>query len=304
MPHALPEVRAVIHDIEGSRKGFNVDHRKTLGKYVRPCVVSNVVNRPRLAGGNPTDSGEGLRKGSEIEIDPVLYTEVLAGAPTGFAHHAEAVGIVDEHPRTVALLELADLGESGDVPSHPVYPLGHDEDAALAVLVCSLEVILQVVHVVVLERTEASARRSQDRPVDDRGMGELVHDDLIILSNERGDRTDDPEISVVEEHSSGLAKVAGEPTLERLVLLGVSGEQSRPHRGVGAPSLHRGDGRSLYLLVAGQSEVVVDGPHDYVLAAESHAGPGKSLQYRLGEITVALRAEAAEVASVTSAFVE
>ena len=63
-------------------------------------------------------------------------------------------------------------------------------------------------------------------------------------------------------------------------------------------------GRGLELRHPGNPKVVVDGPHDDVLAPELHPRPGRAFQHGLREVGVPARTEAAEVPFVRAALLE
>ncbi len=112
------------------------------------------------------------------------------------------MGIIDKKTGAVLLLEGDDLLELRHVPGHAEDSLRHNEDTALAVLINAREDLFEVGHVVMLEHPHLP--RCLKSTVDNASVGELVHDNHIVGSDDGRDRADNPEISVVEQKSRFL----------------------------------------------------------------------------------------------------
>ena len=70
----------------------------------------DVVDDCGVTGDEASHRRQGLGERAHHEIDLVLEPEVLGGSAPILTEDAESVGIVDEKPRFVAILELDDLG--------------------------------------------------------------------------------------------------------------------------------------------------------------------------------------------------
>ena len=96
---------------------------------------------------------------------------------------ARRVGVVDHDQRVVALGEVADRLQVGDVAVHREDAVGRDDHAARAGRARLLQLRLEVlqVHVLVAE----AVRLAEADAVDDRGVVERVGDDRVLLAEQR-----------------------------------------------------------------------------------------------------------------------
>ena len=107
--------------------------------------------------------------------------EVLRCSAAARADEADRVGVVDHDERVVALGEIADAVEPGEVAVHREDAVGRDQPATRP---CGfLEPRLELVHVAV--RVAKPLGLAEADPVDDRGVVELVGDDRVLLAEER-----------------------------------------------------------------------------------------------------------------------
>ncbi len=99
-------------------------------------VVLDEIDHPLVTGDEAAHRRQRLRKGSHHQIDFVLDAEVLGGAATVLAEHADAVRVVDHQARAVALLLLDDRRQVGEVPLHRKDAIDDDQLAALRIGSC------------------------------------------------------------------------------------------------------------------------------------------------------------------------
>ncbi len=216
---------------------------------------------------------------------------------TVLTHDAESVGVIDEEPGAVLVLDLTDLRQRGQVTGHPVDTLGHHQDTTIRVMLPDpAQPIIEVCHIVMLEDLAFSP--AKECSVVDGSVTQRIDDDRVTFTDQGCNDTEHTHVTVIPEHCGFLAHVLGEPLFERDVLGGVAGEHPGTHRTAGAVFIEGLLDRSPDLLVAGQPQVAVEGPDEYGLAAENHMRTGWTLQDRLGEVVVTLDAEGAEIPSV------
>ena len=97
----------------------------------------------------------------------------------------DAVGFVDHDGGAVFVLQLNDGGEIAQVALHREDAVDHDEFHRIGSAL--LELLLQVVHVVVLEAQLFGHREAT--AVDDRGVVAVVAEDVVVRTEESGDDT-------------------------------------------------------------------------------------------------------------------
>ena len=132
---------------------------------------------------------------------------------------ADRVGVVDHHERAVALGEVADPGEVGDVAVHREDAVGRDHPGVRAGRL--LEARLELVEVAV--RVAQPLRLAEPDPVDDRGVVERVGDDRVVGAEQRLEETavgvearaEEDRVLGAEERREPLLELAGAASASR-----------------------------------------------------------------------------------------
>ena len=308
LPHHLPPVITVDNFLEGHLQGFHIGHREGLGEYLGPGVVGDPVAHLGAGGGVAADGSKGFGEGAEVEVDFLLDTQVIGGAPAFLADNADAVGIVDEYPGVVFAGQGGDTLQVGQVAGHAVDALGEDHHAAFAVLVDALENRLEVVHVIVTEESDIGfsgvGALGAESGIHDAGMGQLVHNQGIIGSGEGNDSSQDAHISVVEQEGIFLLGMLGQGFLQGQVIAGGAAHHPAAHRGTDRPLVGGFHGGGFDLRIMGQADIVVHRPHDILLTLVIHPGAREIVNHRKGKEAVTGGPETAEVTFICCAFVE
>ena len=165
---------------------------------------------------------------------------------------ADGVGVVDHHERAVAVGEVADPGEVGDVAVHREDAVGRDHPRVGAGRL--LEARLELVEVAV--RVAQPRRLAEPDPVDDRGVVERVGDDGVVGPEQRLEEAAVRVEARAEEDRVLGAEEGRQPLLELLVQRLRAADE--PHRGhPEAPALERVTGGLDHGRVVGEAEVVV-----------------------------------------------
>src|SRR5690606_38489718 len=157
--HALPEVARVPLELvpEGGRRRQAVeagDHRADDGgrhgvaeqvgaRAVAQQLDDLAVGDRRAAAGSAERLPE--RRGNDVYA--VRYDLVLRCAAAGRTEEARRVAVVDHDERLVAVGELSDVGERGDVAVHAEHAVGRDQARSRALRL--LQAAFEVLHVAV-----------------------------------------------------------------------------------------------------------------------------------------------------------
>ena len=113
-------------------QGGGGDHRgEGVGEEVRAGALAQQgddlgAGRDVAAGG----AAERLAEGAGDDVDAVHDAVQLGGAAAAGADEADGVRVVDHDHGVVAVGEVADLGERGDVAVHGEDAVGDDQPAA------------------------------------------------------------------------------------------------------------------------------------------------------------------------------
>jgi hypothetical protein len=177
---------------------------------------------------------------------------VLVRAAAGLADEAGSVAVVDEDHRVVLLGERDHLVQLDEVAVHREDAVGHDQ--AMPLVLVLLELLLQVLHVHVLEGVVM--RRAQADAVDERRMDQAIRDHHVVLAE------DGLEDAGVRIHAGGEEqRVLGAEELRDLVLqlamdvLRAADEAHRAHAEAALfePLVRRRD----HVRMRGEAEIVV-----------------------------------------------
>ena len=104
------------------------------------------------------------------------------GALADRADKAGGVAVVEMDQRAVAIRQVADLVQPGDIAVHGKHAVGGDQFEARASGIRGLKLRFQVGHIVVA--VAVAAGLAQAHSVDDAGVVELVGDDRVLLTQE------------------------------------------------------------------------------------------------------------------------
>ena len=119
------------------------------------------------AGDHAAARCERLGKRRHPQVDAILHAEQLAGAGPALPEDAERVRLIDHQPGAVALRQVGDRVQRGDVALHREHAVDDDEHPA-AVLLGLLQPVLEQIQPVVAEG--AKLRPREDAAVQDRGV--------------------------------------------------------------------------------------------------------------------------------------
>ncbi len=154
-------------------------------------------------------------------------TPKCSGVPRpGRPHDPDGVRVVDHHQRPVAVGQIADRVQPGQIAVHREHPVGGDQ--AVAGVRCLLQAGLELVHVPVA--VPESAGLAQADAVDDRGVVELIGNDCVSLVKQRLEQAAVGVEAGAEEDRVLGAEVGRQPLLERAMeRLGAADEPHRRH---------------------------------------------------------------------------
>ena len=195
----------------------------------------------------------------------MFQTEVLRGtAPVGAAD-ADSVCVVHHQPAAVAILELDDARQVGEVALHREDAV-HDDDHA-SIVVDGLDLVLQISHVVVAELVVLA--EAQAAAVDDARVIQAVEQgDVEAAEQAREDAEIDLEAGGKGQRGLALHEF-GQAFLELHVEVERAVEQARAGA-TGAVHGQRRRGGGLDLRVAGEAEVVVGAQHHELAPLARH----------------------------------
>ena len=195
---------------------------------------------------------------------PSSPASATAPRPPG-PERADRVRLVDEHPDVVAVRELDDLRQRGDVAVEPEQALGGDQRAAAVGLAQPPREVLGVA-VVVGERVRARELAA----VHDRGMAELVVEHDLAAARERRDHAEVGQRAGAEQQPGARAAERRQALLEPPVQRHRARRDAR-RAGADAPA-HRRVGRGLAdPRVVGQAERVAGAEQQHRPAVEHDA---------------------------------
>ena len=229
--------------------------------------VLHIVDHP-LGGRHVSAEGsQRLGEGAHIDVHLILQAVVAGRAASAFADDAEAVGIVHHDPCAVFLCQAADFREIRDVAAHGEHAVRHDE--AAGGLRHAPELLLQIVHVVVLEPEHFP--EGQPAAVIQARVVLAVHDHIVPATD---DGADDAEVRLEaggEGHHRFLPQESGQLLFQLKVQLQRAVEEARAGT-AGAVLLDGLKPRSDHVGVGRQAEIVVGPQHDAALALHHDLG--------------------------------
>ena len=275
------------HHLEALEGTDDERHGEGLGEGLGAHVVAQVIDHVLRTGNESADGGHGLGEGAEVDVDLLVHALLVSSAAAILTDRAESVGVVHEESEPVFLLVLDDLGELALVAGHAEHAFGHDEDAATGLGgegTGTVELLDKALHVVVVE-DEALALVQADA-VDHAGVALAVIDNDIVAADEGLNGALATLVTVVQEEGVFLLHELGELVLQLLVVLGLAAHDAGPHRVAHAPLLRRLGVHSADVRMVGEAEVVVDAPHEDLLAPEGHPVGDVALQLREGEVAM------------------
>ena len=189
---------------------------------------------------------------------------MVDGAAPVAAEHAGGVRVVDHHDGAVFFGEIGELRQRADVAIHGEDAVG-DEQLVAGLVLDLVQKLFGMRRVLVAEDFDLGAREAG--AVDDAGVIQLVGDDEVFLAENRGDGAGIGGEAGLEDH-------AGFDVLEARNLffqlhVDRHGAGDGAHRAGADAVLLRGFERGFAQLgVSGQSEIVVGGEVDDLLAVE------------------------------------
>ena len=198
---------------------------------------------------------------------------MFADAAPGFAEHAERMGFVDHQEGLVALLDVDEARQVGDVAIHAVEAFD-DDQRALEVAADFAEDVFQRGRVVVVEGAAGGAGKLD--AFENAVVDQAVMDDQVLGAEQRGDG----------RHVGGMAADEGDAVLD-FVEAGngffelaldrpLAGDQTAG-RSRGAVAVDGFLGGPVDARVSRQPEVVVAGKVDIGFAADHRRGVGDAI---------------------------
>ena len=177
---------------------------------------------------------------------------------------AGRVAIVDHRQRAVALGEITDGGEVGDIAVHREDAVGDDQLEARARGVGLLEARFELVHVGI--GVAVAARLAQPDAVDDRGVVQRVGDDGVLSVEQR---LEDAAVGVEargEQDCVVLAEMRGDGLLE-FAMQGLRAADEAHRRHAEAEVVKRALGRRNDFRMIGETEIIVGAEIDHLALA-------------------------------------
>src|SRR5439155_26152423 len=257
------------------------DHRRDgVREQVRTRALAQQFDQlapARREPASPASHRLAQRAGEQVHL--VGHAEQLRRPPPGGADEAGRVAVVHHHESAVALGQLDDRSETGEVPVHRQDPIGGDQaDAPPRGLP---QPLFQVGHVPV--RVPVPLGLAQADAVDHARVVQRVADHGVVLTEERlkeaGVRV---ETGTVEDGIAG-AEERREGPFE--IFVEVLRPADEPHRGHAEPSRADRLRRRLYdRRVVGQAQVIIGPEVDDRPLRDADATPLRTQQDSLGLI--------------------
>jgi hypothetical protein len=169
------------HRRRGRRRGGRVDEAA--------APVDQQIDQLARAADVSAAAAERLAQRAHLHIDFAGEAELIRETASMLADHADSMRLIEEQHGAVAVLHFDDLRQVRPVAVHTENGLGHNDDARLRIVVARpLQMALELAEMVV--RVNADDRAAELRAVDQRGVGELVENDDVVLAEQRAERAD------------------------------------------------------------------------------------------------------------------
>ena len=204
------------------------------------------------------DSGQALGEGADDEIDFVKQPALLGQAQPALAEDAEGMGLVDQQPGAVTVLDFDEVSQRGLVAEHGIQPFNNHQRAPCAVTEAT-EAPIEVFRIVVAKPDRLGV--GQPTAIIDAGMAVGVDQQVIIAS---GQSRQGAEVGLVAGRKDDRARPSegrGEILLQRPVPGVAAVGHARTGRS-GAQLLQRVAPGGDDFGVKGQPEVVVGSGQD------------------------------------------
>ena len=171
--------------------------------------VEQVARHLVIAGDEGAVGAERLAQRPDDHVDLILEPGLGEGAAAAGAERARAVGVVDDRAQAVALGELDDLGQRGDVAVHREHAVGDDQGAPALGLA---DAPPEVLHVAVVIDEHLRAR--EPAAVDERSVVELIGEDHVAGTRQRGDGAGVGQVPRSEQQGALATRERGQAILQ------------------------------------------------------------------------------------------
>jgi hypothetical protein len=249
----LAQLARALDQVERAQAGGGDRRGEAVREEIGPGALAQELDDLR-ARGHVAAAGAAHRLAERPgeDVDTADHVVQLVGAATARSHEADRVRVVHHHDGVVALGQVADRGQRGQVAVHREHAVGGDQPVAGIGRVAQAP--LELVHVAVCEPQPAGLAEAD--AVDDRGVVERIGDDRVLGAEQRLEEAAvGVEARAVQDRILA-AEEARQPLLELAVhLLGAADEAHRRH--AVAPPLERLPRGRHDLGVVGQTQVVV-----------------------------------------------
>ncbi len=252
-PEAVTQLRRALHQLDRLQPGGGDRRRDAVREQVRPSALAEELDdlaaaRDVAAGGSSHRLAERARE----HVDAVGDVMKLGRAAPVRPDEADSMRVVDHHEGVVAVGEIADPGQVGDVPVHREDAVGRDHPGVGAGRF--LQARGELVEVAV--RVTQPRCLAEPDPVDDRGVVERVGDDGVVGAEQRLEEAAVGVEARAEEDRVLGAEEGREALLELLVQrLRAADEPHRRH--AESPLLECVPGGLDHGRMVGEAEVVV-----------------------------------------------
>ena len=281
MPHVLAELlqplRLLHQHVDRGHRAVAHGRRQRVAEELRARLLHEVIaddlGRRDVAAAR---AAQRLAHRAGLDRADVLDAEMLGGAAAGLAEHAGGVRLVDDEDRVVLVRQLFEGGQVGHIAFHAEHAVGDDELIAGGLALGRVEHPRQLGQVAVLV-DEPLGLAQADR-VDDRGVVEGVGEDRVLRRGGQRGHHAHVRVPATDEGRRGLAADERADFPLQLEVAGHRPADEADGGGAHAELLDGIAGGGEHLGVVGQTEVVVGGQHDDVVAVHPRARRLRPLQ--------------------------
>jgi len=218
-------------------------------------AVHEEVDERRAPADRAARRAERLAKRPHLNVDALPHAQLRGEAAAARTEHAHTMRLINHEPCAEPLLELHDLAQRREVAVHAENTLGNDEHIRLRVIFARPgEEPLELPEVVV--RKDTDRRTAQPRAIHEAGVAELIEDDDVLRSDERGNCPERGGIAGGETER-GLRALEARKRGFELGVRGLAAADESGGAGTRAITIERGRGGVAQARIIGKVEVVV-----------------------------------------------